>query len=230
MPPVLMCIGGIRKAESVHALLPNVLTLITTFLTSTPQHLGYYQQLTVILIWMKLLSPLCLVSSMLLLVVVAESVTLNHHLNTTLASVDRCNKELNMTATVFVKNDRQVLILLPVENNDSVSHDEAEERYIECLQSISELTTFTIFEDSPEKFSEIHECQLSDATTWFEGNRPGDPVVALPLDDLMDLASNVLVKGLASKLLYSYSLGFVKQVNDWVLEGILGLRFSDILR
>lgn len=132
-----MYIGGIRKAESVHALLPNVLNLITTFLTSTPQHCKYYYQTYCVTdrIEMKLAFHLCLVSCVLLLVVIAESITLRDHLNTTLTSVDKCNKELNMTATVFVKNDRQVLILLPAENNSSIPHDEAEERYIEAYRT-----------------------------------------------------------------------------------------------
>lgn len=158
----------------------------------------------------------------------AESVTLRDHLNITLASVEKCNKELNVTATVFVKNDRQVLIQLPAENNSSISSDETEERYIECLQNISELTTFTIFEDSPEVFSELHECQLSHATAWLERSGIDDPVVALPLDIVTDFTSRVPVKRLVSQFLYSYfseHLGFTK---GQVIGGIHGIQLRDV--
>ncbi|PSK33418.1 hypothetical protein C7M61_005286 [Candidozyma pseudohaemuli] len=157
---------------------------------------------------MQLASHLYLVSCVLLLVVIAESVTLEDHLNITLASVEKCNKELNVTATVFVKNDRQVLIQLPAENNSSISSDETEERYIECLQNISELTTFTIFEDSPEVFSESHECQLSDATTWLERNGIDDPVVALPLDDMKVLIVVRFTDSVSGELMPDLELPF----------------------
>lgn len=177
---------------------------------------------------MQLASHLYLVWCVLLLVVMAESITLRDHLNTTLASVEKCNKELNVTATVFVKNDRQVLIQLPAENNSSISSDETEERYIECLQNISELTTFTIFEDSPEVFSESHECQLSDATAWLERSGIDDPVVALPLDDVTHFTSRVTVKGLVSQLLYLYFLEHLGISKGQIIGGIHGIQLRDI--
>lgn len=87
-----------------------------------------------------------------------------------------------------------------------------------------------MFEDSPEVFSAIHECQLSDATTWLERSRIDDPVVALPLDDVTDFASNVLVKGLTSEMLYLYTSEYLGCAKNQVLGGILGLRFRDVFR
>lgn len=140
--------------------------------------------------------------------IIAQSITLQVHLNNTLAAVQECNEKLNITATVYILKNNDVLIQVPFNVNDNSTIDEVEDEYSECLSDLDLLVTFSLFTDSVDEFSNAHGSQMVSADDWLAKRDLEDVVIATPLDEINDPDSSILYKRLANQRFRFFSSNY----------------------
>lgn len=99
----------------------------------------------------------------------------------TLAAVTRCNDELNSTATVYIKDDSQVLVQLLQNNMSEDLYDAIVDEYIDCMLSNNSLPLVTIFGDDENVFLTAHECTLTLYLDLVERSEFDDLELVVPL-------------------------------------------------